>query len=65
MMAKKPPKKSKPEEIETEPDEWERFKRTIARMAPARRKAKLSKVSKERPKKGSSRRPSSKPTSAT
>jgi hypothetical protein len=61
----KPPKKPKPEEIETKPDEWDRFKRTIARMVPARRKAKLSKARKERPKKGGSRRPSSKPTSAT
>ena len=65
MMAKKPSKKSKPEEIEAEPDEWERFKRTIGRMVPARRTAQLSKAPKKRPKKGGSRRPSSKPTSAT
>ncbi len=33
-MAKKPPKKSKPEEIETEPDAWERFEKTIGKIVP-------------------------------
>ena len=33
-MAKKPPKKPKPEEIETEPDAWERFEKTIGKIVP-------------------------------
>lgn len=30
----KPPKKPKPEEIETEPDAWERFEKTIGKIVP-------------------------------
>ena len=32
-MAAKPPKKPKPEEIETEPDAWERFERAVDVLA--------------------------------
>ncbi len=32
-----PPKKPKPEEIETEPDAWERFEKTIAKIVPPKR----------------------------
>ncbi len=55
----------KPEEIETEPDAWERFEKTIGKIVPPKQKAQSSKASKEKLKKGGSRRPSSKPTSAT
>jgi len=34
----KPPKKPKPEEIETEPDGWERFQRTMDKIVPPKRK---------------------------
>ena len=34
----KPPKKPKPEEIETEPDGWDRFERTMDKIVPPRRK---------------------------
>ena len=30
----KPPKKPKPEEIETEPDAWERFEKTMDKIVP-------------------------------
>ena len=30
----KPPKKQKPEEIETEPDGWEWFERTMDKIVP-------------------------------
>ncbi len=30
----KPPKKPKPEEIETEPDGWDRFERTMDKIVP-------------------------------
>ena len=33
----KSPKKPKPEEIETEPDAWERFEKTIGKIVPPRR----------------------------
>ncbi len=35
----KPPKKlkPKPEEIETEPDAWERFEKTIGKIVPPKR----------------------------
>ena len=33
-MVKKPPKKPKLEEIETEPDAWERFEKTIGKIVP-------------------------------
>ena len=33
----KPPKKLKPEDIETEPDAWERFKKTIGKIVPPKR----------------------------
>ena len=36
----KPPKKPKVEEVETEPDAWERFTTAIARMIPPKRKPK-------------------------
>ena len=36
-MAKKPSKKLKPEEIEIEPDAWERFEKTIGKIVPPRR----------------------------
>ncbi len=36
-MAKKPPKKPKLEEIETEPDAWERFEKTIGKIVPPKR----------------------------
>jgi hypothetical protein len=34
----KPPKKPKPEEIETEPDAWERFQRTMDKIVPPKRR---------------------------
>ena len=34
----KPPKKLKPEEIETEPDGWDRFTKAVKRMAPIKPK---------------------------
>jgi len=34
----KPPKKQKPEEIETEPDGWERFQRTMDKIVPPKRR---------------------------
>jgi hypothetical protein len=34
----KPPKKPKPEEIETEPDAWERFEKTIGKIVPPKRR---------------------------
>ncbi len=37
-MAKKSPKKPKPEEIETEPDAWERFEKTIGKIIPPKRR---------------------------
>ena len=36
----KPPKKPKPEEIETEPYAWERFEKTIDKIVPPKRKPK-------------------------
>ncbi len=36
-MAKKPSKKPKPEEIETEPNAWERFEKTIGKIVPPKR----------------------------
>ncbi len=36
----KPPKKTKPEEIETEPDAWERFEKTIGKIVPPKQKPK-------------------------
>ena len=33
----KPPKKPKPEDIETEPDAWERFKNMIGKIVPPKR----------------------------
>jgi hypothetical protein len=36
LTAKKP-KKPKPEEIETEPDAWERFEKTIGKIVPPKR----------------------------
>jgi hypothetical protein len=33
-MAKKPSKKPKLEEIETEPDGWDRFQRTMDKIVP-------------------------------
>jgi hypothetical protein len=36
-MAKPPKKKPKPEEIETEPDAWERFEKTIGKIVPPKR----------------------------
>ena len=40
-MAKPPKKKKpKPEEIETEPDAWERFTKTIGKIVPPKRKPK-------------------------
>ncbi len=33
-----PPKKLKPEEIETEPDAWERFEKTIGKIVPPKRR---------------------------
>ncbi len=33
-----PPKKPKPEEIETEPDGWDRFQRTMDKIVPPKRK---------------------------
>ena len=33
----KPPKKPKPEEIETVPDAWERFEKTIGKIVPPKR----------------------------
>ncbi len=32
-----PPKKPKQEEIETEPDAWERFEKTIGKIVPPKR----------------------------
>ncbi len=39
-MAKPPkkPKRVKPEQIETEPDAWERFEKTIGKIVPPRRR---------------------------
>jgi len=37
----KPTKKPKLEEIETEPDAWERFEKTIGKIVPPRQKPKL------------------------
>jgi len=37
MMAK-PPKKPKPEDIETEPDAWDRFQRTMDKIVPPKRR---------------------------
>ncbi len=40
----KPPKKPKPEEIETKPDGWDRFTKAVKRMAPPKpRKARPAK----------------------
>ena len=36
----KPPKKPKPEEIETEPDAWDRFQRTMDEIVPPKPKPK-------------------------
>jgi hypothetical protein len=36
-------KKPKPEEIETEPDAWERFEKTIGKIVPPKRKPKPKK----------------------
>ena len=33
----KPPKKPRPEKIETKPDAWERFERTMDKMVPPKR----------------------------
>ena len=33
----KHPKKPKPEEVETKPDAWERFERTMDKIAPPKR----------------------------
>ena len=33
-IGKKPPKKPKPEEIETVPDAWERFEKIIGKIVP-------------------------------
>ena len=35
----KPPKKPKLEEIEAEPDSWDRFTKAIGKMVPPRRKS--------------------------
>ena len=32
------PKKPKPEDIETEPDAWERFEKTIGKIIPPKRR---------------------------
>ncbi len=37
----KKPKREKPEQIETEPDAWERFEDAIERMVPPRQKPKF------------------------
>lgn len=34
----KPPKKPKPEEIETESDAWDRFEKTMDKIVPPRRR---------------------------
>lgn len=34
----KTPKKEKPEDIETEPDAWERFQKTMDKIVPPKRK---------------------------
>jgi len=34
----KSPKKPKPEKIETEPDAWERFEKTIGKIVPPKRR---------------------------
>ena len=39
----KPPKKPKPEEIETKPDAWERFTKTVGKIVPPKRKPKPKK----------------------
>ncbi len=33
----KKPKREKPEQIETEPDAWERFEKTIGKIVPPKR----------------------------
>jgi len=35
----KPPKKPKPEEIETEPDGWDRFQRTMDKIVPPKHRS--------------------------
>ena len=53
-MGKTPPKEPKPEEIETEPDAWERFEKAIGKIVPPkprtakRPKPKPAKASKDR-----------------
>ncbi len=37
----KPPKKPKPEEIETVPDAWERFEKTIGKIVPPKKPKRL------------------------
>jgi hypothetical protein len=34
----KPPKKPKPEEIETHPDGWDRFQKTMDKIVPPKRR---------------------------
>jgi hypothetical protein len=36
----KSPKKPKPEEVETHPDGWERFQKTMDKIVPPKRKPK-------------------------
>lgn len=47
----KAPKKPKPEEIETEPDGWDRFTKAVKRMAPPKPK-KADQVKKSKRKQG-------------
>ncbi len=54
----KPPKKPKVEEIETEPDGWDRFTKAVKRMAPVKPKPRKAKLS-------SARKPKKKPTGAS
>jgi len=44
------PKKPKPEELETEPDAWERFEKTIGKIVPPKR-AKPKQSARPEPKK--------------
>ena len=44
----KPPKKPKLEEIETEPDAWERFEKTIGKIVPPKRRSRKEQESSEK-----------------
>jgi hypothetical protein len=37
-LTAKHPKKPKPEEVETKPDAWERFEKTIGKIVPPKRR---------------------------